>query len=125
MNNDHNLADQCSDTGNVMAHLAHFHMPGVDHLGRNIADPVGPKQASSVARQLGRPRVLSEMFGCSGWNVSLQQLRWIAAWQFIHGINRVCPHLAAYSLRGCRKRDYPPSLHHQQQIGRASCRERV
>ena len=116
MNNDHALLAQTGKggVGDAMAHLEQFQMPGIDHLGRCISDPVLPRQASSVARQTGRDTVLSEMFGCSGWNVSFDHLRWIAAWQFMHGVNRVCPHLAAYSLRGCRKRDYPPSLHYHQ-----------
>jgi len=30
------------------------------------------------------------------------------------GVNLLCQHLSLYSLRGCRKRDYPPSIFYQQ-----------
>lgn len=33
-------------------------------------------------------------------------------WQYVLGVNRRCQHLALYSLRGCRKRDYPPSFNY-------------
>jgi len=29
-------------------------------------------------------------------------------WQYVLGVNLRCQHLALYSLKGCRKRDYPP-----------------
>ena len=98
----------------VMPHYEYMHMPGVDHLRRWITSPVGPKQASSVANQFGRSRVLSEIWGASGHNVSFEQLRWMADWQMAFGVNFLCPHLSLYSMRGCRKRDYPPNLFFQQ-----------
>ena len=108
------LHSQVHAIGAAMPHYEHMQIPGIDHLGRRIADPLLCKQASSVAHQMGGRRVLSEMFGCSGWNVSLDELKWIAEWQFVLGVDLVCPHLSLYSARGCRKRDYPPSLHYQQ-----------
>jgi hypothetical protein len=108
------LAMQRRAVGACMPHYEHMQMPGIDWLGRRIGDPLTPKQASSVAHQFGGRRVLSEMFGCSGWNVSFEELRWIAEWQFVLGVDFVCPHLSLYSARGLRKRDYPPSLHFQQ-----------
>ena len=35
-------------------------------------------------------------------------------WQMVRGINRLCQHLEGYSLRGLRKRDYPPAMYKQQ-----------
>ncbi|MBN2581522.1 MAG: hypothetical protein JXL80_00530, partial [Planctomycetes bacterium] len=98
----------------VMPHYEYMHVPGVDHLRRWITSPVGPKQASSVANQFGRSRVLSEIWGASGHGVTFEQLRWIADWQMVFGVNFLCPHLSLYSMRGCRKRDYPPNLFFQQ-----------
>jgi len=46
--------------------------------------------------------------------VSFEELKALAEWQFALGENLPCPHLSLYSLRGCRKRDYPPALHCQQ-----------
>lgn len=34
-------------------------------------------------------------------------------WQFVNGITRRCQHMALYSIRGCRKRDYPPVFNYQ------------
>jgi len=104
---------QIEFVGAAMPHYEHMHIPGIDHLGRGIGRPLLCKQVSSVAHQFGR-RALSEMFGGAGWNVGFDELRWIAEWQFVLGVDLVCPHLSLTSARGCRKRDYPPSLHYQQ-----------
>ena len=108
------LGSQVAHIGAAMPHYRYMHVPGIDHLKRRIGTPLLCKQASSIAHQFGGRRTLSEMFGCSGWNVSFEELKWIAEWQFAQGIDLVCPHLSLYSLRGSRKRDYPPSLHVQQ-----------
>lgn len=108
------LTAQTSSVGDAMASYEYMQTPGIDWLGRFIDNPLTPKQASSVAHQLGQKFVLSETFGCSGWNVSFADLKWIAEWQYVHGINLMCQHLEGYSMRGIRKRDYPPSLYYQQ-----------
>ena len=108
------LRSQVEWIGAAMPHYEYMHIPGIDHLGRGLGSPILVKQASSVAAQLDRPRVLSETFGCSGWGVSFDDLRWMAEWQFALGVNLVCTHLSAFSLRGSRKRDFPPSLHYHQ-----------
>jgi len=108
------LLAQVQCVGAAMPHYEYMHVPGIDHLGRRLGSPVLVKQAASVAAQLGRPRVLSETFGGCGWNVGLDDLRFIAEWQFVLGVNLICTHLAALSLRGVRKRDFPPSLHYHQ-----------
>ncbi len=108
------LTAQTGAVGDAMASYEYMQVPGIDWLGRFIDNPITPKQVSSVAHQMGQKFVLSETFGCSGWNVSFADLKWIAEWQYVHGINLMCQHLQGYSLRGIRKRDYPPSLYYQQ-----------
>ncbi len=104
---------QIAYVGAAMPHYQFMQMPGIDQLGRNLLTPLTVKQCSSVARQLGR-RVLSEMFGTSGWNASMEDQKWMAEWQFVLGVDYVCQHLCLFSLRGARKRDFPPSfLDHQ------------
>jgi len=103
------LHSQLRTTGGAMACYEYFHEPGIDWLGRQICSPIIPKQLSSVAGQLGL-KTLTESFAMCGWNVSLNELKWIAQWQLVNGVTSFCPHLTAYSLRGYRKRDYPPSL---------------
>ena len=96
--------------GSAMQHYEYMQQPGIDHLGRGIHNPWVEKQVSSVASQLGKRRVLSETYGVSGQSLSFHDRRWIGNWQFALGINFLCQHLALYSLRGSRKRDYPPTL---------------
>ncbi len=107
------LWSQIAFIGAAMPHYEFMQLPGIDQLGLSLLTPLTMKQCSSVARQLGR-RVLSEMFGTSGWNTSMEDQRWMAEWQFALGVDYVCQHLSLYSLRGARKRDFPSSyLDHQ------------
>lgn len=108
------LEGQLGCTGGVMSCYEYMDMPGIDWLGRRVESPVTPKQLGSVAAQLGKTRTLSESFAMCGWDVRFNELRWIAQWQFLNGVNTLCQHLSAYSLRGLRKRDYPASLHIQE-----------
>ncbi|MCM8804379.1 MAG: hypothetical protein NC833_03890, partial [Candidatus Omnitrophica bacterium] len=100
--------------GDAMSLYEFMQWPGVDHLGRNLKNPLTLKQCSSVANQLGKERVLSELYGCSGQNFTIAERKWIGDWHISLGINFFCPHLYLYSLRGCRKRDYPPTISHHQ-----------
>ena len=57
--------------------------------------------------------MLSETYGCTGWDFSFDGQKWMGDWQFVHGVNIRCQHLALYSIAGCRKRDYPPVFNYQ------------
>lgn len=105
---------QMTGTAGSMPFYEYMHVPGVDWLRRMIGSPVVPKQVGSAAAQMGRRQALTESFALCGWNVNFEELKWIAEWQFVNGVNLVCPHLQGYTLRGLRKRDYPPSLFIQQ-----------
>jgi len=108
------LQGQVDTSGAVMPGYEYYHIPGVDFLGRRIGSPVTPLQCSSVAHQMGRKQVLTESFALCGHNVSFDELKWVVEWQMVRGINLLCPHLEGYSLRGIRKRDYPPAMNYQQ-----------
>ncbi len=108
------LLSQLTSNAAVMPHFEFFHMPGMDWLGRHINPPTTPLQVASVCHQLGKKQILSETFALTGWNVSFEELKWIYEWQMVRGITQLCQHLEGYSLRGIRKRDYPPSLFIQQ-----------
>lgn len=108
------LYSQMTGTGGGMPFYEYMQQPGVDSLRRNVGDPRVPKQVGSVAEQLGKKTVLSESYAMSGWDLNFDEMRWIAGWQFVNGVNLICQHLQAYSLKGERKRDYPPSLFYQQ-----------
>jgi len=104
------LFDQMQCSAGVMPFYEYQHIPGIDWLGRNISHDYIVRQCFSVASQLGKKQVLSEMFGCTGWNVNFKQLKKIAEWQYVNGVNLMCQHLVSYSIKGMRKRDYPPSF---------------
>lgn len=102
------------NTGNLMQQLRHMQQPGLDALALRFNSVYSAKGVTSVANQYGRQRRLSELFGISGQNMSFEDRIWITAWNSVMGINFMCPHLYMYSLRGERKRDYPPAISHQQ-----------
>jgi len=108
------MLEQVQYLGAAMPHYEYMHVPGVDLPGRVGPGPVAVKQAASVAAQVGRERVLGEVFAGAGWGLTLDQMRFLVEWQFALGVDQVCTHQASLSLRGLRKRDYPPSLHYHQ-----------
>ena len=108
------IFSQMTSTGGVMPFYEYLHVPGIDWLRRPISSPVIAKQVGSVACQLGKKQVLTESFALTGWDVTFEELKWIAEWQFVNGVNQICQHLEGYTIRGVRKRDYPPSLFVQQ-----------
>lgn len=108
------LSSQLTTNGACMPHYEYMHIPGMDWLGRNIYECLTPLQVSSVAEQLEKEQIISETFAMCGHNVSFAELKGIYEWQMVHGINLLCQHLEGYSLRGIRKRDYPPAMYYQQ-----------
>ncbi len=91
----------------VMPFYEYQHIPGIDWLGRKLADELSSRQVSSVAMQLGKKHIITETFALTGWDVTPRELKQIAENQYVHGVNSMCHHLYAYSIRGQRKRDYP------------------
>lgn len=108
------MLSQAMSSGAVMPNYEYFHIPGMDWLGRDIADPLAQLQVVSAAMQTGKKQILSETFALCGHNVSFSELRRIYEWQMARGVNLLCQHLQGYSLRGIRKRDYPPAMYYQQ-----------
>lgn len=108
------LFNQTRWIGAAMPHYEHMHWPGIDKLGRHLDNVVTVKQLTSAADQLGKERTLSEFFGCIGQQSAFFHRKWIADWQAVLGITFFNPHLSLYSMRGERKRDYPPNLFYQQ-----------
>lgn len=99
-------------SGAIMPHYVHQGLPGIDILTESIRETLTVKQCSSVANQFGKKRVLSELYGCTGWEFTFEGQKWVGDWQYALGVNLRCQHLALYTLRGCRKRDYPPSFNY-------------
>ncbi len=105
---------QLTSNGACMPHYEYFDIPGMDWLGRPIYRCLTAMQVSSVAAQTGKKQILSEAFAMCGHNVSHDELKRNYEWMMVRGINLLCQHLEGYSLRGIRKRDYPPAMYLQQ-----------
>lgn len=104
------LASQCHVIGAAMPQYEHEQWPGIDILRDSADELLTAKQCASVADQLARPRVLSELYGCTGWDWPLEGHKFVGDWQYAVGVNFRCPHLTHYSLAGGAKRDYPASI---------------
>jgi len=108
------MISQLTSNGACMPHYEYFHIPGMDWLGRETFDNLTARQLTSVTEQLNKDTVISETFALCGHNVSFAELKGIYEWQMVRGVNLLCQHLEGYSIRGIRKRDYPPAMHYQQ-----------
>ena len=104
------LSQQIMAVGAAMPGYEFMPMPGIDVLTERWIVCNTVKQAASVARQLGRKRVLCETYGCTGWDFPLSGHKALGDWQFALGVNFRCQHLYWYTMRGAAKRDYPASI---------------
>lgn len=95
----------------VMPFYEFEHIPGIDWLGVTTDNELAPRQLNSAAHQLGKKQILTESFGCCGWDITPDSLRRLAGFQYACGVNMMCHHLVPYSERGQRKRDYPAHFH--------------
>ena len=98
----------------IMPNYRHQHIPGIDHLGRQINERITAKQCQSVVNQFGKKRMLSELYGVAGDGLSFEDRKWIALQQICLGVNLLNPHLSLYTMAGCRKRDFPQNIFYQQ-----------
>ncbi len=102
-----NLTGQMSCCAGVMPFYKYMHMPGIDWLNRWVGNKLSVRQIASVAQQYGKKQVLTETYGCCGWDVTPAELKKIGDFQYVGGTNRTCQHLIPYAEHGQRKRDYP------------------
>ncbi|MDF7824515.1 glycosyl hydrolase [Pontiellaceae bacterium B12227] len=108
-----NLTAQTAMSGSVMRYYEHMAAPGVDVLSEGNRNYWIVKQLSSAARQTGKTQLLSELYGCTGWQMDFAGHKAVGDWQALLGINLRCHHLSWYTMRGEAKRDYPASILHQ------------
>lgn len=107
------LTAQAVMNGSLIRCYEFMDVPGIDVLGEQVDLPHVPKQVQSAARQLGKPVVLSELYGCTGWQMTFQNHKEVGDWQALFGVNLRCHHLSWYTMQGEAKRDYPASILHQ------------
>ncbi len=108
-----NLTAQTAMSGSVMRYYEHMAVPGIDVLREHNLNYWIVKQLASAARQTGKKWMLSELYGCTGWQMPFAGHKAVGDWQALLGINLRCHHLSWYTMRGEAKRDYPASILHQ------------
>jgi len=107
------LSAQTSMIGSVMRYYEYMDVPGIDLLTEGNRAYWVAKQLQSAAAQLGRRMRLSELYGCTGWQMPFKGHKAVGDWQALFGINLRCHHLSWYTMEGEAKRDYPASIFHQ------------
>ncbi len=107
------LSTQTAPLGSLMRFYEHMHIPGIDVLAGGHNNWWVAKQLDSAARQTGKKWKLSELYGCTGWETTFKDYKFLGDWQTLFGINLRCPHLSWYTMEGEAKRDYPASILHQ------------
>lgn len=107
------LSAQTVMQGDLMRFYEYMDYPGIDILTEDNTNWWVVRQVVSAAKQLGKPFVLSELYGGTGWNMSLEKYKQTGDWQALLGINLRCPHLSWYTMKGEAKRDYPASIFYQ------------
>ncbi len=91
----------------IMPYFEYLHYPGIDWLCRRYMPVFTIRQMTSVAAQLGKETTISEMFAMAGWDATPLELKSMADYQYLYGINSMCQHLLPYSEKGERKYDHP------------------
>jgi hypothetical protein len=107
------LTSQVVPNGSMQRNYEYMDAPGMDLLSEGNRCYWNAKQVASVARQLGQRQVLSELYGCTGWQMDFNDYKNVGDWQALFGVNLRCPHLSWYTMQGEAKRDYPGSILHQ------------
>lgn len=101
------LSGQMMCCAGVMPFYEYEHIPGIDWIASWCDNELPPRQAGSVAAQLGKKQVLTEAYASFGWQISPRDLKRITEFQFVNGVNLLCEHLFPYSEAGQAKRDFP------------------
>jgi len=100
--------------------LRHFQIPGQDVVWRQVLPGTpsaleGPqstqaKCSSSAALHLGRRRNANEFCGAFGHQLTFDEMKWLADWLLVRGVNLLIPHAFYYSVRGPRIDERPPDV---------------
>ncbi len=99
--------------GSAMRFYEHMQAPGIDMLSQFGNNFDVAKQCQSAVNQTGRQWMLSELYGCTGWDFDFEGHKAVGDWQAALGVTLRCPHLAWYTMKGEAKRDYPASIFFQ------------
>lgn len=97
----------------VMYQFYLMHYPATDHLSDALSGFTKHRRAASVAHQFGKEKVLCELYGGAGHELSFVGQRRLSDFLAIAGVTQLVPHISQYSMRGMRKRDHPPAFSYQ------------
>ncbi len=108
----------CQGVTDNMAMSAWQHYPGIDCLMNQYREDTHAqfgnvrfvKEVQSLCNQLGRKRYLCEIYGAGGWDLRFEDMKRIADWLGVLGVNLFDEHLSYVTLRGARKADHPQSF---------------
>ncbi len=100
--------------------LRYFQLPGQDMVWRYI-EPEKPsalegkhstagKCSSSAGRHQKARRNGNEIYGAYGWKLNMDEMKWLADWFMVRGVNLFWPHAFYYSIRDSRVYERPPDL---------------
>lgn len=99
--------------GAAMRFYEYMQAPGIDVLTQYNYEYDNAKQCQSALYQTGRKWMLSELYGCTGWDLSFEGHKAVGDWQAALGVTLRCHHLSWYTMKGEAKRDYPASISFQ------------
>ena len=106
------LRSQTAALGETMRSYRGFQLPGIDMLGAKF-ELTTAKQAQSAVHQYGRPGMMSELYGVTGWAFDMRGHKLHGDWQAALGVTVRVHHLSWVSMKGEAKRDYPASMNYQ------------
>ena len=106
------LHSQTAAIGDCMRSFRSFGIPGIDMLCANFEFTTA-KQCQSAVHQYGRPGMMSELYGVTGWDFDFRGHKLHGDWQAALGVTVRVQHLSWVSMKGTAKRDYPASISYQ------------
>ena len=106
------LHSQTAAIGDCMRSYRAFGIPGIDMLCASFEFTTA-KQCQSAVHQYGRPGMMSELYGVTGWDFDFRGHKLHGDWQAALGVTVRVPHLSWVSMKGTAKRDYPASISYQ------------
>ena len=112
MGEEPSLHSQTPSLGEAMRSYRSFGIPGIDMLCGYFEFSTA-KQCQSAVHQYGKPGMLSELYGVTGWDFDFRGHKLHGDWQAALGVTVRVPHLSWVSMHGNAKRDYPASIHYQ------------
>ena len=106
------LHSQTMCIGDCMRSYRSFQLPGIDMLCAYFEFTTA-KQCQSAVHQYGRPGMMSELYGVTGWDFDFRGHKLHGDWQAALGVTVRVQHLSWVSMKGTAKRDYPASISYQ------------